>query len=146
MLNQLLKRKITANFKWYIKFDKEKKAPKKPEIDKSKVIGITTNAKHKFILQLLLDMNLSPREIRNIKIKDIRIEEQILEIAKWKGNQRKMLLILGYLINSFKENRGNKEPKDLLLISNRNKRYNLRTIVKIKENNINFSGQEFCVV
>lgn len=130
------KRKIATNFKWYIKFDKEKKVSKNPEIDKIKLIGITTNVKHKFILQLLLDMNLSPREIRNIKIKDIRIEEQLLEIAKRKGNERKMLLIPGYLINSFKENMKDKEPKDLLLMSNRDKPYNLRTIVKIKENNI----------
>ena len=131
------KRKVTTNFKWFIKFDKEKKnIPKKPEIDKSKIIGITTNSKHKFILQLLLDMNLSPREIRNIKIKEIRLEEQILEIAERKGNKRKMLLIPGHLINSFKENMANKEQNDLLLMSNRGKPYNLRTIFKIKENKV----------
>jgi hypothetical protein len=131
------KRKVTTNFKWYIKFDKEKKnIPKKPEIDKNKIIGITTNAKHKFILQLLLDMNLSPREIRNMRIKDIRIEEQILEIAERKGNKRKMMLIPGHLINSFKENIADKEQNDLLLMSNRDKPYSLRTIVKIKENKV----------
>jgi hypothetical protein len=135
-INKNKKRKITTNFKWFIDFNKLKKKVPKPEIDKSKLIGITTNSKHKFVLQLLLNMNLSPREIRNIRIKDIRIEEQILEIAKRKGNERKMLLIPGHLINSFKENMENKEPKDLLLMSNRGKPYNIRTIEKIKANNI----------
>ncbi len=82
-------------------------------------------------------MNLSPREIRNIKLKDVRIEEQILEIAKWKGNKRKMLLIPGHLINSFKEYMGDKQPKDILLMSNRGKMYNQRTIEKIKKNSTN---------
>jgi len=129
-------RKIRTNERWFT-FNKEKKTIEKPEIDKSKAIGLTTNTKHKFILQLLFDMNLSPREIRNIKIKDVRIEEQILEIAKWKGNERKMLLIPGHLINSFKDNMIDKQSENLLLMSNRGKRYNLRTIEKIKENSIN---------
>jgi len=47
-----------------------------------------------------------------------------------------MLLIPGHLINSFKENMANKEKNDLLLMSNRGKPYNLRTIVKIKENKV----------
>ena len=96
-------RKIRTDERWFT-FNKEKKNIEKPKINKSKAIELTKNTKHKFVLQLLFDMNLSPREIRNIKIKDVRIEAQILEIAKWKGNERKMLLIPGYLINSFKEN------------------------------------------
>ena len=127
-------RKIRTNERWFT-FNKEK-TEKKPEIDKSKAIGLTSNSKHKFILQLLFDMNLSPREIRNIKLKDIRIEEQILEIAKWKGNERKMLLIPGHLINSFKDYMNAKQPKDLLLTSARGKRYNLRTVQKIREQSI----------
>ena len=129
-------RKIKTNEIWFT-FNKENKTTDKPEIDKSKAIGLTANSKHKFILQLLFDMNLSPREIRNIKVKDIRIEEQILEIAKWKGKERKMLLILGHLINSFREYMNDKQPKGLLLMSARGKRYNQRTIEKIKENGIN---------
>jgi hypothetical protein len=59
-----------------------------------------------------------------------------LEIAKWKGNERKMLLIPGYLINSFKENMKDKQPKNLLLMGARGKRYNLRTIQQIRKQSI----------
>jgi len=128
-------RKIKTDERWFT-FNKEKKIIKKPEIDKSKAIGLTANTKHKFVLQLLFDMNLSPREIRNIKIKDVRIGEQILEIAKWKGNERKMLLIPGHLINSFKEYMNDKQSKDLLLMSARGRRYNLRTIQEIRKQSI----------
>lgn len=128
-------RKIKTDERWFT-FNKEKKTIKKSEIDKSQAIGLTANTKHKFILQLLFNMNLSPREIRNIKIKDVRIEEQILEIAKWKGNERKMLLIPGHLINFFKEYMNDKQPKDLLLMSARGRRYNLRTIQEIRKQSI----------
>lgn len=128
-------RKIRTDERWFT-FNKEKKTIKKPEIDKSNAVGLTANTKHKFVLQLLFDMNLSPREIRNIKLKDVRIEEQILEIAKWKGNERKILLIPGHLINSFKEYMDEKQPKDLLLMGARGRRYNLRTIQQIRKQSI----------
>ncbi len=136
-ISRTKKRIIKVNQKWFT-FNKEKKeTPKKPEIDKKKVIEITINPKHKFILQLLFDMNLSPQEIRNIKIKDISPNEQILKITKFKGNKKKVILISGHLITTFKGYMKDKEPKDLLLMSNRGKRYNLRTIEKIRENSIN---------
>ena len=47
-----------------------------------------------------------------------------------------MLLIPGYLINSFKENMKDKQPKNLLLMGARGKRYNLRTIQQIRKQSI----------
>jgi len=136
-ISRIKKRVIKVNQKWFT-FNKEKKKHlKKLEIDKKKVIDIVTNPTHKFILKLLFDMNLSPQEIRNIKIKDISPDEQILKITKFRGNKRKILLISGHLITTFKEYMKDKKPKDLLLMSNRGKRYNLRTIENIRENSIN---------
>ena len=76
-------------------------------------------------------MNLSPREIRNIKVKDVSINEQILKIGK-----TKVLLVSGHLIDEFKVYFIDKQPNDFLLMSNRGKKYNLRTIEKIRQINI----------
>ena len=135
-ISQNKKRKIITNQRW-VNFNKEKKKIEQPIIDKNKIIKLTENYKHKFILQLLLEMNLSPREIQNIKVKDISLDEQILRIAKFKTIERKVLLIPGHLKEPFNLFMKDKEPKQLLLMSNRGKRYNLRTIQKIKENRIN---------
>lgn len=124
------KRKIVTEHKW-IHIDRDKPFEKKPEIDKKAVIQITENEKHKFILKLLFEMNLSPREIRNIKVKDVSINEQILKIGK-----TKVLLIPGYFIFKFKQYLTDKQPSNFLLLSNRGKKYNLRTIEKIRQNNI----------
>ena len=75
-------------------------------------------------------MNLSPREIRNIKVKDVSINEQILKIGK-----TKVLLVSGHLIDEFKVYLIDKQPNDFLLMSNRGKKYNLRTIEKIRQIN-----------
>ena len=124
------KRKIVTEHKW-IHIDRDKSTEKKPEINKKAVIKITENEKHKFILKLLFDLNLSPREIRNIKVKDVSINEQILKIGK-----TKVLLIPGHLINEFKIYLNDKQPSDFLLMSNRGKKYNLRTIEKIRQMNV----------
>ena len=47
-----------------------------------------------------------------------------------------MLLIPGHLINSFKANMNDKQPKNLLLMSARGRRYNLRTIQEIRKQSI----------
>lgn len=124
------KRKIVTEHKW-IHIDKNKKPESIQEIDKNAVIKITENEKHKFILRLLFDMNLSPREIRNIKVKDVSINEQILRIGK-----AKVLLIPGHLINEFKLYLTDKQPSNFLLLSNRGKKYNQRTLEQIRHNNI----------
>ena len=130
------KRTIVTNQKWFT-FDKEKKEViTKPEINKNKVLEMTDNEKHKLILRLLFEMNLSPLEIRNLKVKDISLNEQLLSISKYKTNERKMLLVPGYLLEPLKNYLANKMPDDLLLTSARGKRYNVRTIEMIRSKNI----------
>lgn len=124
------KRKIVTEHKW-IHIDKDKPIEKKPEIDKKAVIQVTENEKHKFILKLLFDMNLNPREIRNIKVKDVSINEQILKIGK-----TKVLLIPGHLLNEFKRYLIDKQSNNFLLMSNRGKKYNQRTVELIRHNSI----------
>ncbi len=130
------KRTITTNQKWFT-FDKEKKEiTPKPEINKDKVLEMTDNDKHKLILRLLFEMNLSPLEIRNLKVKDISLNEQLLSISRYKTNVRKMLLVPRHLLEPIKNYLANKKPDDLLLTSARSKRYNVRTIEMIKSKNI----------
>lgn len=130
------KRTIVTDQKWFT-FDKEKKEiTPKPEIDKNKILEMTDNEKHKLILRLLFEMNLSPLEIRNLKVKDISLNEQLLSITKYKTNERKMLLVPGHLIEPLKTYLANKKPEDLLLTGARGKRYNVRTIEMIRSKNI----------
>ena len=134
LISQNKKRKIVTEQKW-VNYNKEwKPKPTIPKIEINKVIYSTKNKQHRFILQLLLEMNLSPRELLRIKVQDVSINEQILRIQRYKPIQRKMLLISGHLIETFKEHLKDKQFTDTLLQTNRGKRYSCRTIQKIKQN------------
>jgi len=133
-ISQNKKRRIVTDQRWFV-FNKEKKEKiETPKIEPNKLIYSTNNKKHQFILKLLFEMNLSPREIINLKVKDIHITEQILRIRKFKQIEKKVFLLPGHLLGTLKEFTENKEPNDLLLKSGRDKRYNKRTIEIIKQN------------
>ncbi len=132
-ISQNKKRRIIGEQKWMY-FDKEKKEKVISEIKPKELLKVTKNTKHKLILHLLDKMNLSPREIIRLNVKDVNIHEQILRIRKFKEVKRKVLLIPGHLLNLFKAFTEKKNPDEPLVKSERNKRYNKRTIQMIKEN------------
>jgi len=73
------------------------------------------NPKHRIILRLLYELNLKPKQIINLKVKDYHLVNTVVP-------------------SSYTEN---KQKEDILIKSNRNKKYSLRTIQKIRENNLN---------
>jgi hypothetical protein len=84
----------------------------------------TTNFTHQLILRLLLKIKLKPSEIINLKRLDIK--ENILKL-----NKKTIQLPEDILIDL--NDLAKKETK-YIFISNRNKKYNIRTIQKIREN------------
>ena len=87
-------------------------------------INNVTNSTHQLILKLFFEVKLKPSEIINLKPLDI--EENILKL-----NQRRILLPNDILIGI--TNLTKKETK-YIFMSNRNKKYSIRTIQKIREN------------
>jgi len=132
-ISQNKKRRVIGEQKW-VYFNKEKKEKVIPEIKPKEILKVTKNTKHKLILRLLNDMNLSPREIIRLNVQDVNINEQILKIRKFKEVERKILLIPGHFLDLFKVFTENKDLDEPLVKSERNKRYNKRTIQMIKEN------------
>ncbi|MBD3247069.1 hypothetical protein GF378_00425 [Candidatus Pacearchaeota archaeon] len=72
------------------------------------------NPKHRIILRLLYELKLKPKQIVNLKVKDYTFVNKIVPSSYTR----------------------NKQKDDFLIKSNRNKKYSLRTIHKIKEKNI----------
>lgn len=132
-ISQNKKRRVIGEQKWMY-FDKEKKEKVIQKIKPKELLKVTENTKHKLILRLLNDMNLSPREITRLNVQDVNINEQILKIRKFKEIEIKILLIPGHLLELFKLFTENNNPDEPLVKSERNKRYNKRTILMIKEN------------
>jgi len=87
-------------------------------------IDKVNNSTHQLILKLLLKTKLKPSEIINLKPLDIK--ENALKL-----NQRTINLPYDILIDL--NNLAKKERK-YIFMSNRNKKYSIRTIQKIREN------------
>ena len=80
-----------------------------------KQIGyLTDNPKHRIILRLLYELRLKPKQIINLKVKDYDLVKNIIPL-------------------DFIQN---KQENEYIFQSNRGKKYSVRTIQKIRENNL----------
>ncbi|MBD3249107.1 hypothetical protein GF336_03615 [Candidatus Woesearchaeota archaeon] len=95
----------------------------KNEIEK--VVNSTENEKHRFILTLLYKLKLSTGMIINLKIKDIRNN-----IMYCRGRR---IYIPDSLMHDFYEHTLNRDKNEYLLKSNRDKKYNIRSIQEIRK-------------
>jgi len=90
------------------------KDPSEPNKPTPKPAYNLDNPKHNMILRLLYELKLKPKQIINLKVKDYYLVKAIIPSD---------------YINDKQEN-------DYLFLTNRGKKYCVRTIQKIKENNL----------
>ena len=88
--------------------------PSEKQFNLQKIEYLTNNPKHKRILRLLYELKLKPKQIINLKVKDYNLVKSVIPLEFIKD----------------------KTENDYLILNNRNKKYSVRTIQKIRENNL----------
>ncbi|WP_338045907.1 site-specific tyrosine recombinase/integron integrase [Methermicoccus shengliensis] len=97
-----------------------------------KLFEVTTNIKHKVVLALLYYAGLRLSEVRNLKWQDIDFERGLIHIKQAKGEKERVI----FLHKNLKDlliNYGIRKS-ELVLISERDRKYNKRTIQQIVKN------------
>jgi site-specific recombinase XerD len=97
-----------------------------------KMFEVTTNIKHKVVLTLLYYAGLRLNEVRNLRWQDIDFDREIIHIKQAKGGKERVV----FLHNRLKELllKFGIKKSGLVLISERGRKYNERTIQKIIKN------------
>ncbi|MBU1118864.1 tyrosine-type recombinase/integrase [Patescibacteria group bacterium] len=120
---------------------KSKKLPvvfSKKEI--RKIIDSSNNHKHTLILALAYSAGLRVSEVKNIKIKDIDLDEQVIRINEAKGNKDRISIISEKILSRLKQCMACKDKNDVLFESERGGKLHTRTIQKIFKNALKKSG------
>jgi len=97
-----------------------------------KLFEVTTNIKHKVVLGLLYYAGLRLSEVRNLRWQDIDFEREIIHIKQTKGENERVVFLHRRLKEILMDYGIRKSG--LVLISERGKRYNERTIQQIVKN------------
>jgi len=95
----------------------------------NKMIESTNNIKHKLIIMFLYYAGLRLDEARNIKWQDIDFDREIIHLKTAKGDKERVVFLHKKLIDVLKMYGINKEG--LIFVSQRNGKYNKRTIQQI---------------
>jgi len=111
---------------------------KRSEIQK--IFEITSNIKHKVILALLYYAGLRLSEVINLKWQDIDFERDLIHIKQTKG-EKERVVFLHKKLKEFLLEYGIKKS-GLVLISERGRMYNERTIQQIVKNAARKAGIE----
>ena len=97
-----------------------------------KLFEVITNIKHKVVLALLYYAGLRLSEVRNLKWQDVDFERGIIHIKQAKG-ERERIIFLHEKLKELLVEYGIKKS-GFVLISERGKKYNERTIQQIVKN------------
>jgi len=93
------------------------------------MIKSTNNIKHKIVIMFLYYAGLRLDETRNLKWQDIDFDREIIHLKTAKGDKERVVFLHKKLIDILKIYGINKEG--LVFVSQRDKKYNKRTIQQI---------------
>jgi len=139
---QILSRKMWVDIKYSKIPIKIQRYLTKEEI--IKLIDSIKNLKHQLMICLMYSAGLRVSELINLKVKDLVLENCYGFVRKGKGNKDRVFVIAGNLVNGIKHllKDENLNDENFLFISNRNKKYSVRSIQKIIKNSAKNSGIE----
>ena len=100
----------------------------------NRMLEVTTNKKHHFIISLFYGTGLRLEELQNIKMRDIDLDRGMLRIFQGKGKKDRMAIIPKKLMEILAIQIKLKIPSDYLFTSNRIKKMDTRSIQKIVTN------------
>lgn len=100
------------------------------------MINLTANIRHKTILMLLYYAGLRLSEVINLNWADVDFEREILHIKNAKGSKDRIV----FLHQNLKHTLSQIKNEGLVLLSERGKKYNKRTIQQIVKNTAKKAG------
>ncbi len=79
-----------------------------------RMIELTKNLKHKLIIELLYSTGLRLSELRNLKIKDLDLNENVLWVRKGKGAKDRMVILSKMLSDELRKYIEGRDPEDFV--------------------------------
>ncbi len=79
-----------------------------------KMIELTKNPKHKLIIELLYSTGIRLSELRNLRIRDLDLDENVLWVRKGKGAKDRMVILSKMLSNELKKYVEGRDPNDFV--------------------------------
>ncbi|PIR78497.1 MAG: integrase, partial [Candidatus Magasanikbacteria bacterium CG10_big_fil_rev_8_21_14_0_10_36_16] len=121
--------------RFFVNIPRAKKTKKLPVVlskeEINKMLEVTINKKHHFIISLFYGTGLRLEELQNIKMKDIDLDRGMLRVFQGKGKKDRMAIIPKKLVEILANQIKLKTPSDYLFTSNRIKKMSSRSIQKI---------------
>jgi Site-specific recombinase XerD len=105
-----------------------------------KVLEATLNIKHKAILTTIYSCGLRLSELIELKISDIKTEENILLVRQGKGNKDRVVTLSSKLIELLREYYKMYKPKVYLFEGSRGGKYSKRSVQQIMKYSVEKSG------
>ncbi len=130
--------------KFFVKIPRAKKKSKLPVIlsktEVSKLLSVVNNVVHKLMLGLIYSSGLRVSEVVSLRIGDIDFDRELLCIRNGKGGKDRMVIMSGKVMAILKRYVFGKNINDLVFISNRGKRFSVRTVQKVFSDALTNSG------
>mgnify|MGYP001603825377 CR=1 FL=1 len=103
-----------------------------------KMIDSTNNLKHKLVIMFLYYAGLRLDEVRNLTWQDIDFDREVIHLKTAKGDKERVVFLHQKLISALKMY--NLKETGLILVSQRDRKYNKRTIQQIVKSASKKSG------
>ncbi|HAO52677.1 TPA: integrase [Candidatus Magasanikbacteria bacterium] len=121
--------------KFFVNIPRAKKTKKLPVVlskeEINKMLEVTTNKKHHFIISLFYGTGLRLEELQNIKMYDVDLDRRMLKVTQGKGKKDRMSIIPNKLLEILEIQKKLKLASDYLFTSNRGGKMDKRSLQKI---------------
>ena len=116
---------------------KENKLPKfLTQNEIKKIIDITENLKHKTIITTIYSCGLRLSELLELKISDIRSEQDCIVIRQSKGNKDRIVMLSPKLLDLLREYYKKYKPKEYVFEGQLGGKYSARSVQQILKKSI----------
>ncbi len=79
-----------------------------------RMIELTKNTKHKLIIELFYSTGIRLSELRNLRVRDLDLNEKVIWIRKGKGAKDRIVILSTYLSSELKKYINSKSPEDFV--------------------------------
>lgn len=133
----------TINLKHLYPQRSEHKLPKfLTKFEVKKILDATSNIKHKAILVTIYSCGLRLGELLELKISDIKTDQNILLIRQAKGNKDRVVTLSSKLIEILKEYYKIYNPRTYLFEGSEHGKYSQRSVQQIMKSSLKKAGVE----
>lgn len=129
LYGNVLKDPILTNLKFAKRAKKLPIVLARSEIEK--IINVTDNPKHRFIISLGYACGMRVSEVVNLKVQDLDIDELTVHIKGAKGKKDRISVLSEKISNELRQMIAGKQPKDYVFASNRGGKLTTTSLQKI---------------